>query len=132
MKWFKIDGYEWDVRVLAVEETFTILYSENTCRSTSAGARMVLDPLGTFYGHKVTVARKAKAFTEFDDLYEYLSAPRTEGVFVEIVHGQTTLTYEAYVSSGTKKVLRIDENTEKVFYDAFDITFIPMEAQIVS
>ena len=58
MDFFKIDGIKYDVLVTSIEENFSILYSENTGRTMARGARMVLDPLGTFFGHKVTVQRK--------------------------------------------------------------------------
>ena len=54
----KIGGKVYDVLVTELSENFNILYSENTGRTMSAGARMTLDPLGTFYGHKVTFQRK--------------------------------------------------------------------------
>lgn len=130
MKWLKIDGREWDVKVLAISENFNILYSENTGRTMSQGARMTLDPLGTFYGHKVTVARKKGEISEFDNLFDFISQPRYNGIKVEAVHGQSTIAYDAYISTGERKVVRIDGATETVYYDAFDINIVPMEAQV--
>ena len=134
MKWLKIDGKEWDVRVLDIVENFNILYSDNTGRTISRGARMVLDPLGTFYGHKITVARKKGEINEFDKLFNYISQPRYDGMNVEAVHDQTTISYDAYVSTGERKVLKIQENVDgeikQVDYDAYEINFIAMEAQV--
>lgn len=131
MKWLKIDGKEWNVKVLAMSENFNILYSENTGRTMSQGARMTLDPLGTFYGHKVTVARKQGEINEFDKLFDYISKPRYNGIHVEAVHGQNTISYDAYISNGERKVVRIDEESGTVYYDAFDINIVPMEAQVL-
>ena len=102
MDFFKIDGKSYKVLVTAIEESFNILYSENTGRTMSQGARMVLDPLGVFFGHKVTVKRRQGHEAEFDALYDYVSIPRYNGVSVEIVHNQTTLKYDAYISNGTR------------------------------
>ena len=130
MKWLKINGREWNVKVLAISENFNILYSENTGRTMSQGARMTLDPLGTFYGHKITVGRKQGQINEFDRLFDYVSQPRYDGIKVEAVHGQTTITYDAYISSGERKVVRIDTENEVVYYDTFDLNIVPMEAQV--
>lgn len=126
----KIDGKVYDVLVTELSENFNVLYSENTGRTVSVGAKMVLDPLGTFYGHSVTFARKKGHEDEYDDLFEYLSEPRTEGMFVEIVHGQDTLWYDAYVSNGERRLKRIDPKTGKVHWGEFTVNFIPMEAQV--
>ena len=130
MDYFKIDGKSYDVLVTDVSENFNILYSENTGRTLAIGARMILDPLGVFYGHKVTFKRKAGHEKEFDDLFDYVSQPLTDGMNVELVHGQTVLKYDAYVSSGERALKKIDIKTGKVYWDSISINFIPMEAQV--
>ena len=60
----KIDGIAYNVAITEISENFNILYSENTGRTMSQGARMTLDPLGTFFGHKVTFARRGDKFDE--------------------------------------------------------------------
>lgn len=131
MEWVRIGGQSYDVIVTAIEENFNILYSENTGRTISKGARMVLDPLGTFYGHKVTFRRKRGHEEEFDDLFNYVSSPNHyDGIPVEIVHNQTTLSYDAYISQGSRSLKRIDENTNKIYWDEFTVNIVPMEAQV--
>ena len=125
-----IDGRVWNVDILAITESFNILYSDNTGRTTTKGARMILDPLGTFYGHKITVARKHGDVNEFDELFDYISQPRYDGMSVEAIHGQKTISYDAYISNGERKVKRIDKENEIVYYDAYDINIIAMEAQV--
>lgn len=127
----KIDGKRYDVLVTEISENFNILYSENTGRTMSQGARMTLDPLGTFFGHKVTFARKNGKESEFDALYMYLSKPRINGIKIEAVHNQTSIAYDAYVSSGERSVKKIDINSETVYWDAFSANFVPMEAQVI-
>jgi hypothetical protein len=126
----KIGGRAYDVLVTEISENFNILYSENTGRTMSAGARMSLDPLGTFYGHKITFKRRNGKEREYDELYEYLSVPRFDGIPVEIVHSQTTISYEAYVSNGERSVKRVDPSTGVVYWDSFSVNIIPMEAQV--
>jgi hypothetical protein len=130
MDYVKIGNRVWDVLVTEVSEDFNILYSENTGRTMSQGS-MTLDPIGTFYGHKVTFARKNGKEAQFDALFDYVSKPRYDGVPVEIVHGQTTLKYNAYISNGSRSLKKINPNTNKVFWDALQLNIVPMEAQVL-
>ena len=130
MEYVKIGGKVWDVLVTEISENFNILYSENTGRTMSVGARMTLDPLGTFFGHKITFQRKQGNEKEYDTFFEFVSNPRYDGIPVEIVHGQTTLVYDAYISQGERTLKRIDPKTNKVYWDKFSLNIVPMEAQV--
>lgn len=129
MNYVKIGYKVWDVLVTEISESFSILYSENTGRTMSDGAKMVLDPLGTFYNHKVTFCRKQGFEEEFDELWNYVSEPRGYGTEVEIVHNQTTLKYTAYFSEGERSLKRIDPKTNKIYWDKFSLNIVAMEAQ---
>lgn len=130
MNFFKIDGINYDVLVTSIEETFNILYSENTGRTMSQGARMVLDPLGTFFGHTVTVCRKQGHEKEFDALYDYISRPRYDGMSVEIAHNQSTIKYDAYVSNGNRQLKHITKSNA-IKWGELKINIVPMEAQVI-
>ena len=114
MNYCVIDGEVYDVIVTSIEESFSILYTENTGRTTSVGAEMTLDPLGTFFSHKVTFRRSKDNYKEFDRLYDFLTIPRYSGFQIEIVHNQTTIKYQAYVSQGTRKLTQIIQKLKKV------------------
>lgn len=131
MDYVKIGGIPWDVVVESISENFNILYSENTGRTMSRGAKMTLDPLGTFYGHKVTFRRKQGREIVFDQLFDFVSAPRYDGIEVEIVHNQSTLKYKAYISNGERGLKRIDAKSGKVYWDAFSLNIVPIEAQVL-
>lgn len=126
----EINGIVYDVSVVELTETFTILYSDKTGRSISPGARMVLDPLGCFYGHKITFQRKKGKELDYDLLFEYVSQPRYTGVPVKIIHGQDTIEYEAYVSSGERALQHYDTRQNKAYWGQLSIEIIPMEAQV--
>ena len=131
MDYVKIGGKVWDVLVTEISENFNILYSENTGRTMSVGARMTLDPLGTFFGHKITFQRKQGNEKEYDTFFEFVSNPRYDGIPVEIVHGQTTLVYDAYISQGERALKRIDKKTGRVYWDKFSVNIVPMSAQVL-
>lgn len=130
MDYCKIGGRVYDVIVTSIEESFTILYTENTGRSLGIGAPMVLDPIGTFFSHTITFKRCKENVKEFDRLYEYLSTPRYEGFELEVVHGQNTIKYEAYVSQGKRNLTRIVEKLKRVLWGEISINFVPMKAQV--
>lgn len=131
MNYCVIDGKSYDVVVKDIEESFSILYTENTGRTMSMGARITLDPLGTFFSHKVTFKRSKENYAEFDRLYEFLTTPRYDGFPIEIVHNQTTIKYDAYVSQGTRKLQRIFVELKKTMWGELTVNFVPMEAQVM-
>ena len=64
-------------------------------------------------------------------LFDYVSKPRYDGIPVEIVHNQKTISYDAYVSQGERTLKQIDEKTGRVFWGEFSVNIIPMEAQVL-
>lgn len=131
MDYVKIGGRAYDVIVTELSENFNILYSSNTGRTISVGARMTLDPLGTFFGHKITFKRKQGKELEFDSLFDYVSKPRYSGIPVEVVHNQSTIKYDAYISNGERNIKKIDVSNGKVYWDTFSVNIVPMEAQVI-
>ena len=128
--WVKIGGRTWNVRVTEITEDFSVLYSDNTGRTMEAGAPLTLDPLGTFFGHKVTFARAKSGADEFDALFNFLAQPRNKGIPIQIVHNQSTISYNAYVSSGNRQLQQIDEKKNVVKWDKLQVSFIAISAQI--
>jgi hypothetical protein len=128
MNYCVINGKSYDVIVTSIEESFSILYTENTGRTTDGG--MVLDPIGTYFTHKVTFKRCKENVKEFDDLYNFLTIPRYDGFDIEIVHNQTTIKYKCYVSQGTRTLQRIVERIKMVLWGELAVNFIPIEAQV--
>ena len=129
MNYFKINGRKYNVIVTSLQETFNILYSENTGRN-SLGT-MVLDPLGTYIGHKIIVRGKRGYEDEYDELYEFLLQPRNGGIKAEIAHLQDSISYDAYVSNGARALTRIDPNKNKAYWGELTLNIVPMEAQIL-
>lgn len=147
MKWFKIDGKEYNVKVFTPKESFTILYGENTGRTLDDGAPMILDPKGTFFNYTLTVGAMRGFEEDFEKLWNFVSFPREKGMRVEFPSGRTTMWttkdengqiingFYAYVSSGERELKKIIEdvngNLKEVIYDTFAINFIAMKAQVL-
>ena len=129
MNYCIINGKSYDVIVTKIEESFTILYTENTGR-TSDGS-MILDPIGTYFSHKVTFKRCKENVKDFDDLYNFLTIPRYDGFDIEIVHNQTTIKYKCYISQGTRTLQKISEKIKKVLWGELSVNFVPIEAQVL-
>lgn len=124
----KINGVEFDVTVAIsnLEESFNVLDGENTGRVLSG--RMVRDVIGTYIGHKVTFF-SGKSRADFDALWDYLVAHSVDdSVMVELADGQSTLSYEAYYTSGKRK-LRTREGGVN-YWDEIQVSFVPMDAQV--
>jgi hypothetical protein len=118
------------VIVESLEENFNILYTDQTGRTSADGAPMVLDPIGTFFGHTITVRRKNGFESEFDLLYKTLSRPRSEGVLFSVAHLQAFVEYEGYVSNGKRLLKKINETNGNIYWDAFTMNIIPIKAQV--
>lgn len=130
MDWFKINGKAYNVLVTSLEENFNILYGENTGRTLEDGAPMVLDPIGTFFGHTVEVRRRAGYEAEFDALYRLVSRPVADGFDIDIIHCQNMANYKGYISNGKRGLKLIDENTNKVYWNSLSLNIVPMKAQV--
>lgn len=129
--WIEIDNIRFNVTVTGITESATVLYSDNTGRTLSRGARMSLDPLGTFFNHKITVARKGNDVTGYDRLFDYITQPKYNGFHVKACHGQTTIEYDAYISSAEREVQRIDDNNKVVYWNEMTLSIVAMEAQVL-
>lgn len=124
----KINGIEFDatVAISEFEESFNVLDGENAGRVLSG--RMVRDVIGTYIGHKVTFF-SAKSQEGFDELWDYLIAHSTDdSVFVELADGQSTISYEAYYTSGNRKLFKREKGVNH--WDQIQVSFVPMDAQV--
>lgn len=128
MNYCKINGQAFDVSVSIsdYEENFNVLDGNNAGRVMTG--RMVRDIIGTYIGHKITFFNNGNV-TAFDDLWDYLVAHSVDdSVMLEAADGQTSISYEAYYTSGTRRLKRASSGVN--FWDELEINFIPMEAQV--
>lgn len=128
MNYLKINNQPFDVTVAIsnIEESFNVLDGESAGRVMSG--KMVRDIVGTYIGHKVTFFN-GKSRADFDALWDYLVAHSVDdSVALEAADGQSSISYEAYYTSGTRTLRTAADGVNQ--WDEIEINFIPMDAQV--
>ena len=124
----KIDGVSYDVLVTAIQEKYAVIEGANSGISLYR-QREIRDMAGIKIGHTVTFAAD-KDPEVFDALCNYLFGSLREYVVLEVVHNQTTISYEAAYNTGARKVSHIDDDNDIVYWNELTVEFRPMECQI--
>ena len=130
MCYIKLNGIEFDaeVAIAAYNRNFNVLDGENAGRVMSG--RMVRDIIGTYVGHKITVFRRGGDYEGLDRFWDYLVEHSVDdSVMLEAADGQTTISYEAYYTSGTQDIEKVVNGVN--YWGNIEINFIPMEAQVM-
>ena len=130
----KIDGVVYDVLVSAIEETAEKVQGGNSGTALYR-QREILDIAGIKYAHKITFSPNEEAPEMFDRLFSYLFDNVRESVFLEVVHGQTTISYEATYTTGGRSVAYIskrhpDDTDEFIGWDDLTVDFRSRETVI--
>lgn len=124
----KINGQPFDAKVAIsdYEENFNVLDGENAGRVKNGS--MVRDVIGTYIGHKITFFR-AGNIGEFDALWDYLVQHSVDDfVTLEAADGQSTIIYEAYYTSGKRKIRTVQDGVN--YWDEIEVNFVPINPQV--
>ncbi|MEM5766878.1 MAG: hypothetical protein AAGU32_01075 [Bacillota bacterium] len=128
MNYCTINGTAFDVTVSIsdYEESFNVLDGDNAGRVMSG--RMIRDIIGTYLGHKITFFNNGN-ISAFDALWDFLIAHSVDdSITLEAADGQTSISYEAYYTSGTRRLKRVSGGEN--FWDELEVNFVPMDAQV--
>lgn len=125
----KIDGISYDVLVTAIQEKFEVLEGANSGVSLYR-QREIRDLEGIKIGHTITFGSDNNP-DAFDALCEYLFSTVREYVMLEVVHGQSTISYEAAYNTGSRSVSHIDDVNDVVYWNELTVEFRAMETQTV-
>ena len=131
MNYVKIGDEVYDVIVTNIERAFKVKQSDNAGGTLAEGGEETLDPIGTLIYHIVTFKRRKGKEKQFDQLWDFVSTPHRDGVWVEIVYNQETIKYKAKFPSGSQALQRIDTNTGKVYWGEFTLSIVPTKAQVL-
>lgn len=129
MNYCKINGISFDatVAISDITESFNVLDGDNAGRSKLDG-HMIRDIIGTYIGHEITFFN-GKSNAKFDALWDYLKAHSVDdSVALEAADGQSSLAYEAYYTSGTRKIRTAADDVN--YWDEIKVNFIPIDAQV--
>lgn len=122
---FTVDGVEYpNVNVISLERTFAVMDGENAGRTMDGAMRR--DIIGTYYNYNMQLTSDYSDLSEYDKLYEVLSAPVDSHTIV-VPYGQETLTFEAYVANGNDSLLHKRLTFNK--WNDLSINFVAMKPQ---
>lgn len=122
---FSIDGRYYNVLIpeKGIKRSFSVTDSDKAGRVLTG--RMQRDIIGTFYNYTVQLDTNKLSESEYDELYEVLSAP-VDYHQITVPYGQSTLMFDAYVTSGDD-TLNMARNSKQ--WSGLSINFIAMEPQ---
>lgn len=129
MSYIKLNGIEFDadVAISKYNRNFSVLDGQNAGRVMTG--RMVRDIIGTYIGNKITVFRRGDNHKGLDDFWDYLVAHSIDdSVMLEAADGQTTISYEAYYTSASQDIEKVDGGIN--YWGEIEINFVPMDAQV--
>ena len=121
---FSIDGTYYDVIIPegGIERSFQILDDDTAGRVLSGAMQRSI--IGTYYNYKIELDTSRMDKTSYDAMYAVLSAPEDYHVLV-VPFGQTTLTFDAYITSGTDRIQRITTSGNN--WTGLTLNFIAIE-----
>lgn len=129
MSYIKINGIEFDADVAISEYTrsFSVLDGDNAGRVMTG--RMVRDIIGTYVNHEITVFRRGGNQDGLDRFWNYLLEHSVDdSVMLEAADGQTSIAYEAYYTSATQKLDKVEDGVR--YWGEIKVSFIAMDAQV--
>lgn len=129
MNYIKINGkvFDADVAISKYTRHLNVVDGENAGRVMTG--RMVRDVLGAYIGNKITVFRRGDNYRGLDEFWDYLVAHSVDDfVTLEAADGQTTISYEAYYTSATQDIEKVEGGVN--YWGEIEVSFIPMDAQV--
>lgn len=104
-----------------------MLDGDNAGRTLSG--LMSRDVIGTYIGHQITVFRRGDNYQGLDDFWDYLVEHSVDdSVLLEAADGQTTISYQAYYTSGSQDLEKVENGIN--YWGEIQISFVPMAAQV--
>lgn len=119
-----IDNIYYDIMIPenGIKRSFSIADTDNAGRLLTG--KMVRDIVGTYYNYTIQFETKYLSDDEYDDLFNKLSAP-VDYHTITVPYGQGTLTFEAYITSGSDTLRSVRNNRNK--WQGLSVNFIAMK-----
>ena len=122
---FSIDGRYFDVVIpeQGIKRSFSVMDSDKAGRVLTG--RMMRDIIGTFYNYTIEFKANKLNRKEYDELYGIISDPDVDYHTITVPYGQTSITFDAYITNGQDVVDRIGKDGTK--WSGLSVNFIAME-----
>lgn len=117
-----MDGVTYSsLHVTKLTRQFSVLDGENAGRVMSGD--MQRDIIGTYYNYQVEIDPDLSTRADYDAFFLAISAPVDSHTLV-VPFGQTTLTFQAYVTQGQDELTLMEENANR--WENLSFSFIAM------
>jgi hypothetical protein len=129
MSYIKLNGQEFDadIAISAYNRNFNVLDGPNAGRVLSG--KMIRDVIGTYLGNKITVFRRGDNYAGLDVFWDYLYQHSIDdSVLLEAADGQTTISYQAYYTSASQDIEKVENGVN--YWGEIEVNFIPIDAQL--
>lgn len=119
----QIDGKTYNVLIPrdGLSRSGQILDGDNAGRLQTG--HMERDIIGTYYNYTLQIDTKGLSVSEYDELYEILTAP-VDYHDITMPYGQGTITFQAYISGVEDKLLYIEDT--HTLWGGMTVTFVAM------
>lgn len=123
---FTVDGVSYNVRVPpgGLKRSFDVQDGPN--KGQMMAGNIVRDVRGTFYNYQLDIDSTLSNPEEYDRLFEALSAP-VDSHTVSFPYGQSTLTFEAYITKGGDSLKRMHKSGN--YWGGLSVQFVAMSPQ---
>lgn len=122
-----MDGTVYRVRLPYRGLTRQFNITEGRNKGTSLSYRTIRDIQGTGYSYTLAVEPDPLYPEDYDAFYEAISAP-VDTHIITLPFGQSTITYEAQISSGNDTFLGKRAGTQR--WNGLRINFVTIEPQV--
>lgn len=99
---FVIDEQQYDLLVTSLERKATVKDGKNS--TTTLSGEYKRDVTGTYYDYSMEIEFRTEDASQYDSLYEVLTAPQNQAHSVTLPYGQRTITFDAYISTSSDKI----------------------------
>ena len=125
---FSIDGVYYDVIIPqnGIKRSFQVLDDDTAGRVLSGAMQRSI--IGTYYNYTIELDTSRMDKDDYDDMYDVLSAPVDYHELV-VPFGQTTLIFDAYITSGTDNLKQISPAGN--VWEGLTLNFIAIEPQVI-
>lgn len=125
---FSIDGVYYDVIIPqnGIKRSFQVLDDDTAGRVLSGAMQRSI--IGTYYNYTIELDTSRMDKDDYDDMYDVLSAPVDYHELV-VPFGQTTLIFNAYITSGTDNLKQISPTGN--VWEGLTLNFIAIEPQVI-